>query len=411
MSRILVISVGGSCEPVVNACRELRPDFIYFFCSGGPKGSSLTIDGPGEPCGDEKKAVAHQLGLQPDAYRKIEVADPDDLNACYRAVREVGAEITARFGPDAEVVANYTGGTKTMSVALALFAIIEGNWSLTLNKGPRRDLVKVRAGDMPVLVGKQAVALTLLRNQAREFLKRYAYDMADAVLAQATANQPLSGSYQDELLRARRLCQAFHSWDVFDHVRALELLQVTGGRHCAPFIEALLDVSGKGRATGYEQVVDLIFNAHRRAAQGRYDDCVARLYRALEMLAQVRLQKEWGIETGNVELAKLPEHLRARYSQLADADGRIRLPLRKAYDLLAELGDPVGRLWQESQGPIVAALEGRNNSILAHGVQPLHRENYETYAAVIEGFIRQVLTTLGVKTRCRQLPREELLEM
>lgn len=411
MPRVLVISVGGSCEPVVNACRELRPDFIYFFCSGGPKGSLLTIDGPGEPCGDEKKAIAHQLGLQLDAYRKIEVADPDDLNACYKAVREVSAEITARFGPDAEVIANYTGGTKTMSVALALFAIIEGNWNLTLNKGPRRDLIKVRAGDMPVLVGKQAVALTLLRNQAREFLKRYAYDMADAVLAEATANQPLSGSYQDELLRARRLCQAFHSWDVFDHARALELLQVTGGKRCVPFIEALLDISGKGRATGYEQVVDLIFNAHRRAAQGRYDDCVARLYRALEMLAQVRLQKEWGIETGNVELAKLPEHLRARYGQLADGDGRIRLPLRKAYDLLAELGDPVGRLWQESQGPLVAALEGRNSSILAHGTRPLHRENYQTYAAVIEDFIRQALETLSIKTRCRQLPREELLEM
>lgn len=129
------------------------------------------------------------------------------------------------------------------------------------------------------------------------------------------------------------------------------------------------------------------------------------------MLAQVRLQKEWGIESGNVELAKLPEHLRMRYSQLADADGRIRLPLRKAYDLLAELGDPAGRLWQESQGPLVAVLEGRNKSILAHGVQPLHRENYETYATVIEGFIRQVLITLGVKTRCYQLPREELLEM
>lgn len=411
MSRILVVSVGGSCEPVVNACRELRPDFVYFFCSGGAKGSSVTVNGPGDPCGDTRKAIVYQLGLQPDTYTKIEVADPDDLNACYKAVREVSAEITARFGPDAEVVANYTGGTKTMSVALALFAIIEGNWSLTLNKGPRRDLVKVRAGDMPVLVGKQAVALTLLRNQAREFLKRYAYDMADAVLAQATANQPLSGSYQEELLRARRLCQAFHSWDVFDHVRALELLQVTGGKRCAPFIEALLDISGRGKATGYEQVVDLIFNAHRRAAQGRYDDCVARFYRALEMLAQIRLQKEWGIETGNVERAKLPEHLRARYSQLADTDGRIRLPLRKAYDLLAELGDPVGGLWQESQRPLVAALEGRNSSILAHGVRPLHRENYQTYAAVIEGFIRQALTTLGVKTRCRQLPREELLEM
>ncbi|MGQ9496779.1 MAG: TIGR02710 family CRISPR-associated CARF protein [Desulfotomaculales bacterium] len=411
MPCVLVISVGGSCEPVVNACRDLRPDFIYFFCSGGFRGSSLTVDGPGDPCGDTRKAIVYQLGLRPDAYTKIEVADPDDLNACYKAVREVSAEITARFGPGAEVIANYTGGTKTMSVALALFAIIEGNWKLTLNKGPRCDLVKVRVGDIPVSVDKQVVALTLLRNQAREFLKRYAYEMADTVLAEATGNQLLSGSYQDELLRARRLCQAFHFWDIFDHARALELLRAVGGKRCAPFIEALLSLTGERRATGYELVIDLTFNARRRAEQGRYDDCVARLYRALEMLAQVRLQKEWGIETGNVELAKLPEHLHERCNRLADTDGRIRLPLKKAYDLLADLDDTVGRLWQENQQRLLAALEGRNSSILAHGVQPLHRENYEAYATVMEDFIWQVLETLGVKTRCHQLPREELLEM
>jgi len=29
--RVLIISVGGSCAPVVNACREYDPDYIYFF--------------------------------------------------------------------------------------------------------------------------------------------------------------------------------------------------------------------------------------------------------------------------------------------------------------------------------------------------------------------------------------------
>jgi CRISPR-associated protein (TIGR02710 family) len=428
--RILIVSVGGSCDPVINACREYRPDFVYFFCSGGPRGSSVTVDGQGDPCGDQRatscpecgakvplgnprgEAIVRRLNLAPDAYEKVEVDDPDDLAACYRELVKVENKIRQRFGPDAEVIANYTGGTKTMSVALALLAVLRERWDLSVNKGPRLDLIKVRGGDIPVLADKLEVVVEVYRAQVAGFLRRYAYDAADEILAQVTTKQRLTGELQEHFLRARRLCRAFHAWDVFKHREALELLRGVGGEKVAPFIEAALDLAGEGRrATGYEAVADLLLNADRRAAQGRYDDAVARLYRALEMAAQVRLEQQWHIASGNVDLEKIPAALRERYRQLLDSDGRIRLGLTRSYELLADLGDPVGQLWRKQRARLLAALEARNGSILAHGTTPLGPSDYTRNASVFKGFIEDVLRTLNVRTRCRQLPQEELLAM
>ncbi len=43
MKKILVLSVGGSAEPIVKAIRNYNPDFVYFFCSSGQKGSESTV--------------------------------------------------------------------------------------------------------------------------------------------------------------------------------------------------------------------------------------------------------------------------------------------------------------------------------------------------------------------------------
>lgn len=71
------------------------------------------------------------------------------------------------------------------------------------------------------------------------------------------------------------------------------MLRIVGGESVSKYILALVAITKENG--GYEQVQDLILNAERRAVQERYDDAVARLYRAVEMVAQVRLQSEWGL--------------------------------------------------------------------------------------------------------------------
>lgn len=430
MPRILIASVGGSCEPVINAYREFSPDYIYFFCSSGPKGSSVTVDGPGAPCRDPRQvtcpncaapvplgigpgeSICRRLGLTAERYEKVEVADPDDLSLCYQALVNLEAGIRERFGSDAEVVANYTGGTKTMSLALGLFAVLRERWDLSINRGPRVDLVKVRGGDIPVLADKQSVVTEIHISQARGFLKRFAYDAADDVLAQITTRHRLAPDIREKLMYARWLCQAFHAWDLFDHLRALELLRAAGGAPVGPYAAMLGELVGeRNPASGYQRVADLMLNAARRVAQGRYDDAVARLYRAVEMVAQTRLRERRRIETGAVDVEKLPAELRPKYAAFRDGKRGIRLALRNAYQLLVDLNDEVGRLWQEQESRLLGVLETRNKTILAHGDEPLSKDDYEQTARVMEGFIKNVFAALKMPVRVRQLPAEDLLDM
>lgn len=424
--RVLIISVGGSCAPVVNACREYDPDYIYFFCSGGPKGSTVTVDGPGDPCGESRKvqcecgkmvplgnpkgkAIVYQLGLEKECYEKIEVDEPDDLKGCFDALSVVEKKIAERFGDDVEVIANYTGGTKSMSAALVLKAIQNEDWKLSLNKGIRKDLIKVRCGDVPVLEDKLGIYLENYIDQIKIFLQRHDYSAADNTLSEITKKHSLPSDEQRRVLRARRLCQAFHAWDLFNHEAALEMLRIVGGESVSKYILALVAITKENG--GYEQVQDLILNAERRAVQERYDDAVARLYRAVEMVAQVRLQSEWGIDVSNVQLYLIPHELQEKYKELQNTDGRIQLALRKSYELLVDLDDPVGTVWQDNVNKVLSALNKRNASILAHGTVSLNKRDYDQVREDLVGFINKVFELLQVKTHGLQFPGEKLLEM
>ena len=149
-------------------------------------------------------------------------------------------------------------------------------------------------------------------------------------------------------------------------------------------------------------------NAERRAVQERYDDAVARLYRAVEMVAQVRLQSEWGIDVSNVQLYLIPHELQEKYKELQNTDGRIQLALRKSYELLVDLDDPVGTVWQDNVNRVLSALNKRNASILAHGTVSLNKRDYDQVREDLVGFINKVFELLQVKTHGLQFPEEKL---
>ena len=150
MEKILILSVGGSAEPIINAIKNSKPDFVYFFCSSGPKGSEGTIDSPGDPCGDKRKfkctecgyehnlgnpngkAIVFQTRFEKGQYEIVTIDDPDDLNECYEKLLALVETIKEKYD-NSQVIANYTGGTKTMSIALALVAIMTERWELYLN--------------------------------------------------------------------------------------------------------------------------------------------------------------------------------------------------------------------------------------------------------------------------------------
>jgi CRISPR-associated protein (TIGR02710 family) len=160
------------------------------------------------------------------------------------------------------------------------------------------------------------------------------------------------------------------------------------------------------RGHGFEMVEDILLNAARRAAQHRYDDAAGRLYRATEMTAQIWLEEKYGIETGNVDLDKVPENTRPSLEEDSDDKGRIRIGLIKAWDLISEMpDDSVGKKFQTFRPELLKFLSVRNESLLAHGIQPVGERQFRLHSDAVSSFIGEVIDLAidGLKKK-RKIP-------
>lgn len=426
MKKIMILSVGGSAEPIVHAIKKGKADHYYFFCSSGVKGSAQTIDNPGDPCGDSRKttcplcdeeyligdskgkAIVYQAGLEKAQYTVVTVSDPDDLNQCYSVLLDLNKQINEQFGEDCQITANYTGGTKTMSVAMALIGMLTEKWDLAINKGPRLDLIKVRSGDTPVIIEKWLLYCENQLKLAKKEISDFDYGYADAVISEIL-NHPLDKFNRDNLLEGRILCESFDLWDKLNHRRAFELIANCQSRFSDSTI-ALKKIIGKNKnANGYEIVGDLLNNAARRAHRGLYDDAVARLYRATELFAQIRLEKQFGYKSDELKLTDLPDNLRPVYKTRVRDNNRLLLGLHDDYELLLKLNDPVGTQYALQKYKIINVLKKRNDSIFAHGLKPLEQIDYREVRKVLGGFIDEASKAISISCTIPQFPQEGIV--
>ena len=410
MPSILVTTVGGTCAPVVTAIRDYHPDYVIFIVSSGPRGSKIMVDGPGTPCkvyGDDpnKSNIVKQTGLPADAYEILELTDPDSLNKGYSEIKSLlnNSMIKSR---DWRKIADYTGGTKTMTAALVLVAV-EMGWELSLVKGARTDLLQVIDGtEIAGLVNTWEVRARQQASLAESLFNSYAYTSASTILESLLQLSPLTLEAQKSIRFWVGLCRGFDAWDRFDHQRAAHLLRPFQSQIVPQWI-FLKQITGQSQGSGYERVIDLLLNAERRASRGRYDDSIARNYRALELFAQIRLaHREPPLLTSNLEIDHLPEELHTIYRKRLqnDREGEIRIGLREAYELLNQLNDPLGREFKNEQSKLLSVLEKRNQSILAHGQIPIDREAYLKINNSSQTFFERAFQSLDISDTGIQFP-------
>jgi CRISPR-associated protein (TIGR02710 family) len=215
------------------------------------------------------------------------------------------------------------------------------------------------------------------------------------------------------------ICTGFDAWDRFDHLEAWSLLSMTMNRVQTQGLALKRVLSSRAAIDpeftapesipghGYELVEDLLLNAQRRAHQQRYDDAVGRLYRALELLAQIHLNQKYNIITGDIDLTQLPESLRDQYAAERNSrTGKVQIPLWKSYTLLSQLSeDPLGSYFQTESQHLLNALEIRNNSLFAHGFQPITANDYQGSGQVLQTFIEKALEQLIPAKKRKPLPQ------
>jgi CRISPR-associated protein (TIGR02710 family) len=382
---LLVCTVGGSPEPIVATLKRWNPLRIRFVPT---RETREQIEARVVPL-----AQSEGLALDPGRYDLLELPDGQNFAACVDTLRQLTPIVEEWLGrgDQYQVVVDFTGGTKCMSAALALQA---RRWRCVFSYVGGSERTKEGVGI--VICGKEQVLHAYnpwdaLGFQAVERLTAL-FDQqafaAAATLADRAMRNVSDPSRKRELNALKLLSEAYDAWDRFDHkdaasklrevakhendLRAVlgpaksEQVRACVSNHCR-YLQQLVE----GSSPSMLHVTDLLANARRRKAEGRIDDAVARLYRAIEALAQVALTDRHQIaNTKQVPLTHVPEPLQSQWASRAE-ERSVFLGLQDAYALLNALGDDLGTKFKQLQlderqrSPLTA----RNQSILAHGFE------------------------------------------
>lgn len=381
-SRLLICTVGGSPEPIVATLKHWRPVRVRFVHT---KQTKSDIEARVIPMAREEG-----FDLDPGRYDTFELTDGQNLASCLDQLRLLTPEVTAWTGrgPAFEVVVDITGGTKCMSAAIGIQA---SRWPCVFSYVGGRERTKDGVG---VVVSGTEITLcqgnpwNSLGHRALEdfvvLFDQHAF-LAAANVAVETLKHVGLPDRKREFAVLENLARAFDAWDRFDHNAARNLLDtvaksandlraVLGQPSADRLLRSLADPIAHISAVCDSEppcrhhVLDLLANAKRRRNEGRFDDAVARLYRATEAIAQVALKERYQIDsTEKVPLTRIPDGLRQEWASRT-FDDTVPLGLQDSYRLLSELGDPMGRKFTEAglageRSPLTA----RNRSILAHG--------------------------------------------
>ncbi|MCT0212425.1 MULTISPECIES: TIGR02710 family CRISPR-associated CARF protein [unclassified Synechococcus] len=413
MTRTLVLTVGQSDGPIVNCLNSVKPDRAVFLCSSGSRAVVDAVVAQVDlPDFDPERDV---LELQQRLGRNQGgdvVNSLDRLDHVYLQARDL-LDRLRQENPGAKLSVDYTGGTKTMATGLAMAAVDDGQVDLLLTTTNRPSAgVAISGPSLPVPVALGSLQIRrLLEAELPPLLRRYDYAAAREAVVRVRLLLP-QGPQATELTRLEQLLQAFDAWDRFDHKAAADLLGLQAGD---PKLQALLlelkrvihsrrqlDETAEReqwpaiRGHGQETVEDLLLNAERRAKQQRYDDAVGRLYRAMELTAQLLLKREFNQLTAAVDLEQVPASVLQAYTLKQynqPGGGALRLGMSDSFDLLAAYEHPVGMAWAEQRSALVDQLKLRNASLFAHGFQPISAAGWKSLRGSIGVFLSAAIAT------------------
>lgn len=403
----LLISVGGTPNPVAYAIDHHQPEKVIFFAS---RDSRAEIESKVRPL------TTHRWADQ----EIITTPDHQDLVRCMEALsNELPRALENLKLTTAELTVDYTGGTKTMSAALVLATIHE-----PVRYSYVGGMVRAKEGLGVVLDGTEAVVLSpnpwdvlaveLRRRIARQFNNAH---FTEAAATAEEAAQRVGERLRTFFLSLRDVSNAYGRWHNFEYAGAVSILQravpkleqwvrAANATHLQSFVAAVgrdLErlsalVPAFQSLQGGKQVdlraargliEDLAAHGDRTCRlAGRPDDGVARLYSALEKLAKGALAAR-GIDNGSAAPAQVPTALREEFvaRNTDPTSGTLRFGLDASYRLLSALGDALGERYTARAAELRQLLDARNNSLLVHGWRPVASELFERMLALTLDFL------------------------
>ncbi len=341
-----------------------------------------------------------------DNYAVKRLRDFSDIESIYEDIVSIMRELQDEGFASEDIVVDYTSGTKAMSAGAAIAGALSEVETLSYINGKREGGIVVRGTEKLLPIRPYKILIDNKLKTIKELFNTHQFDACLKLIEDLKA-KTANSEVQEKLAYYEAVCSAYSAWDKFEHERASEILKEVKGEFAdnKKFLGKML----KSEDREPFLIADLLNNARRRMEEGKYDDAVARLYRTMELIAQYALRKKYEIDSSDVDTWHLKtlgvgRRVMEKYEALKGEDGRIRLALRQDYELLKDLGDELGQRFSEDN-EMQNLLGKRNASILAHGLEPVSREDAERLLLRVKEYAGVVVSDLeGLSTQA-EFPR------
>lgn len=401
----VIISVGKSWEPIVYTLKEFRPKFAAFLCTPD---SRETLD-----------KVLFEYPIPPSCNQILQT--PDDPQAIGQMVKQFYSAykwLREEKKLDAlDIIVDPTPGRKWMSSAVTMIASYLGvNMAyvdVVFKDGkPDSSTMKIeQLGNAYDQTGFLEI------ERGIQFFNAGAWEHAQETFRRIQSHH---SSLNDLAVGLAKLSGLMKRWDLFTHYKinlsqdfdkvyhTLKRISFSDPSYAEMVNSLSKDITRMQAVSSRINseprpnlllVVDLFLNAQRCLDKGRFDDGVARLYRVLESLAQYYLHKDYSISTSKPNFDKMDSQIVERFRDYKGGQLPQKLGLEDDYTILflanhSLLGKAVITGFGKDHRPkniFNQLLEKRNNSIMAHGFEPIEKNSAVDLFKKTEGLLKRVL--------------------
>ncbi len=387
--RYLFTNVGvgpGQEESILASVNSYKPDKVVFIVTEDSKSEAEKI-----------KAKLENINIE-----MLELKTPEDFNSIYITILEKMKSIASEDA-EKEFYCDITRGTKIMSDALLLaaFTVAPQDSYYVYVSGQRNKEGQVISGTIEVKTfNLWSVNREISKLIAIHFFNKHQYASAIEMLDKIK-------NKDDEAKELLRLCKIYYYWDIlkyeiaFGEFRELNLGKLNISQKTKNkiiknknFLEKLVKETDNLKKREL-RFADVINNAKRRMEEGKYDDAVGRLYRALEFLLQTRIgqllkETNYSKEFEDIDkidnatfiwltkiVANREDYQEDRLAHLLHSN-EIFLTVKNSIDILDIVNDDLGRKMKEDK-VLNHLIQKRNKSVLAHGFENVSREECQKF--------------------------------
>ena len=379
MAKVMIISLGtgvGVENGIAKSIKANNPDKLFFIATRESKSAIERIESV-----SGKKLVYEQ---------PLIIDNPEDVEGCWKTTAQLVRSLVQDGYCPEEICIDFTSGTKAMSAGCVLAGASLECGNLSYVGGGKRDINGrvISGSERLIILTPNEFYIDQRRRMFQDFFNLFQYDACIKLISDARTKS-MDREVQEELDLLEKLILAYSFRDKFDHLKAASYFHQLHGKfdtrwqidtsNSKEIVFKIALQQEKFSASkeikdkfSEEILADLLANAERRAQEGKYDDAVARLYRAVEVVAQMLLARR-KIDTSRVKFDDLPV---AWQEECRESKESITLGQEKAFSFLEYLGEDIGKEFRENKN-LRNYLSKRNSSILAHGLTPMTRQIYD----------------------------------